>query len=81
MSTLILKKGFGFVFFSLWVASAAQAFPEMVRYGYVNCTSCHVSLSGGGLLTDYGREIAREKLAMFKSSDEKSKEQLHQSGR
>ena len=28
------------------------------------------------MLNDYGREIAREKLAMFKSDDEKSKEQL-----
>ncbi len=61
-------------FFTLIQTNLAHAFPEMVRYGYVNCTSCHVSLSGGGLLNEYGREIAREKLAMFKSKDEKSPE-------
>ena len=61
----------GILFFS----HPAHAFPEMVRYGYVNCNSCHVSLTGGGLLNDYGREISREKLALFKSSDEKSTEQ------
>jgi hypothetical protein len=52
------------------------AFPEMIRYGYVNCGSCHISQTGGGLLNDYGREIVREKLALFKSKDEKSKEHL-----
>ncbi len=56
--------------------SSAQAYPEMVRYGYVNCNACHISLTGGGLLNDYGREISREKLAIWKSSDEKSKEHL-----
>jgi hypothetical protein len=55
---------------------SAHAFPEMVRYGYVNCNSCHISLTGAGLLNDYGREIAREKLAIWKSDDENSREQL-----
>lgn len=59
-----------------FLPSLAHAFPEMVRYGYVNCNSCHISLTGGGLLNDYGREISREKLALFKSADEKSEEQL-----
>jgi len=64
------------VFLSVFLPHAVHAFPEMVRYGYVNCNSCHVSLTGAGVLNDYGREIAREKLALFKSDDEKSKEQL-----
>ena len=55
--------------------SDAHAFPEMVRSGYVNCNTCHVSLNGGGLLNDYGRAIIREELAIWKSSDEKSREQ------
>jgi hypothetical protein len=42
----------------------AHAFPEMARYGYVNCTSCHVSPSGAGVLTLYGRQIASDALSM-----------------
>ena len=60
---------------NVFFLNSAHAFPEMVRYGYVNCNSCHISLTGAGLLNDYGREISREKLALFKSSDEKSTEQ------
>lgn len=48
----------------------AQAFPEMIRLGYVNCTSCHVSPSGGGLLTDYGRSISAEALSHWMSPRE-----------
>jgi hypothetical protein len=62
-------------FANLLCENQAFAYPEMVRYGYVNCNSCHVSLTGAGVLNDYGREIAREKLALFKSDDENAKEQ------
>lgn len=44
---------------------SAQAFPEMVRKGYQSCISCHVSPSGGGVLTDYGREISKDVLATW----------------
>ena len=54
----------------------AFSFPEMIRYGYVNCSSCHISPNGGGILNDYGRALSREELAMWKSGDEKSKEPL-----
>ena len=37
----------------------------MVRHGYVNCTSCHVSPSGGGVLTQYGRELSRAILSKW----------------
>lgn len=43
----------------------AWAYPEMVRHGYVNCTACHVSPSGGGILTTYGRELSREVLSIW----------------
>jgi hypothetical protein len=36
------------------------AFPEMIRHNYVNCTSCHWSPTGGGLLTPYGRTLSGE---------------------
>lgn len=44
------------------LASRAGAFPEMVRFGYVNCITCHVSPSGGGVLTGYGRKVSGEAL-------------------
>lgn len=33
------------------------ALPTMIRLGYPNCASCHVSPQGGGTLNDYGRSI------------------------
>jgi hypothetical protein len=50
------------------------AFPEMIRHGYSNCTTCHVSQTGGGVLTVYGRELSRELLSVWKNSSDKSKE-------
>jgi hypothetical protein len=41
----------------------ANAFPELIRHGYVNCTTCHVSPSGGGILTAYGRGLSKEVLS------------------
>ena len=38
------------------------AFPEAVRFGYNNCQACHVSPSGAGLLTGYGRNLSSEVL-------------------
>lgn len=43
----------------------AQAFPELVRHGYAQCTACHVSPSGGGALTSYGRQLAAEILSTW----------------
>lgn len=40
-------------------ATAAQAYPWMIRDGYTNCSSCHVDPSGWGLLTAYGRAQAQ----------------------
>lgn len=55
-----------FLLFSL----NAYAFPEMVRHHYVNCNSCHVSPSGGGLLNMYGRGMASEILSTWGSERE-----------
>lgn len=46
-------------------SSFAYSYPEMVRHGYVSCTACHVSPSGGGVLTPYGRELSREVLSTW----------------
>jgi len=48
----------------------AYAFPEMVRYNYINCTTCHVSVTGGGVLTPYGRSLSAEALSSFGSENE-----------
>lgn len=36
----------------------------MVRYGYGNCATCHVSPAGGGLVTNYGNSLSAEILSM-----------------
>jgi hypothetical protein len=56
-----------------WIVlcSKAEAFPELTRYGYANCRSCHVSPSGGGLTTNYGSAIAAEVLTSFDEPEKK----------
>jgi hypothetical protein len=39
------------------VARSAMALPTMIRLGYPNCSSCHISPQGAGLLNLYGRGI------------------------
>jgi hypothetical protein len=50
----------------------AQAFPENIRHGYVNCTSCHVSPTGGGTLTPYGRSLAAEVVSKWSYKGEEN---------
>jgi hypothetical protein len=43
-----------------WLAFSVQpalALPTMIRLAYPNCSSCHISPQGGGLLNPYGRGI------------------------
>ena len=45
----------------LQTCNQAHAYPTTVREGYAGkCASCHVSPSGGGVLTEYGRAFADE---------------------
>jgi hypothetical protein len=53
----------------LWM-NFVWAFPEMIRHGYTQCTACHVSPSGGGILTQYGRQLASELLSTWSYTDE-----------
>ena len=48
----------------------AHAFPEMIRFGYNNCTICHVSPAGGGLLTSYGRSLSAEVLSTWGNEED-----------
>lgn len=59
---LLLKTVFPMLMF-LIVGTKTMAFPEMVKHNYPHCSSCHLSPSGGGVLTEYGREISEELLS------------------
>ncbi len=49
----------------LFASISAHAFPEMIRHHYVNCSACHVSVNGGGVLNAYGRTISSEVLSSW----------------
>ncbi len=59
---MLLREKFQFHFFLVVLLAAvapnAHAFTEFVRHGYVNCIACHVSPSGSGVLTPYGRQLS-----------------------
>lgn len=52
------------------LASSAWAFPELVRHGYATCNACHVSPTGGGVLTAYGRSLSAELLSTWSAKGE-----------
>lgn len=56
--------------FSLFIINSAMAFPEMLRHHYINCSACHVSNSGGGVLNAYGRSISSELLSTWGTQKE-----------
>ncbi len=60
------------LFFVLLILSAPQvfAYPELVKHGYPNCMACHVSPSGGGALTEYGRALSKELLSTWGTEKE-----------
>lgn len=49
---------------------AVEAYPRMVRHGYSQCMACHVSPTGGGVLTAYGRSMSKEVLSTWSSEGE-----------
>jgi len=56
----------------LLIGGNAHAFPEMIRHNYINCTTCHVAPSGGGLLTPYGRSLSKELLSTWSYQGEEN---------
>jgi hypothetical protein len=50
----------------------SHALPTMIRLGYPNCASCHISPQGAGLLNAYGRGI--DEAQSFKGGDYKPSE-------
>ena len=61
-----------FVIYFLVSIPAGFAVPEVARYGHNSCTSCHVSPSGAGVLTNYGRMFSAEKLSTWSVSGEEN---------
>ena len=51
--------------FSFLLSPNAFAFVENITHGYVNCTACHVSPAGGGLLNEYGRSLSSELMSTW----------------
>ena len=45
---------------SIYLSPIAAAFPSNIRFGYNSCSACHVDVTGGGLLTPYGRMASGE---------------------
>lgn len=43
----------------------AVGFAQMTSHGYASCVACHVSPSGGGILSAYGRSLSRELLSTW----------------
>jgi hypothetical protein len=58
------------VFSVLNIAMKVWGFPDTLRHGYVNCTTCHVSYSGGGLLNSYGRSLSNELMSTWSANGE-----------
>mgnify|MGYP000483535782 CR=1 FL=1 len=48
------------LFYACLRSAPALASPEMTAHGYNSCNSCHMSPTGGGALTAYGKGVAAE---------------------
>ncbi|PIQ57050.1 MAG: hypothetical protein COW01_02960 [Bdellovibrionales bacterium CG12_big_fil_rev_8_21_14_0_65_38_15] len=53
----------------LLLPNLSHAYVENVTHGYVNCMACHISQSGGGVLSDYGRSLSKELMSTWKGWD------------
>ncbi|WP_142409788.1 hypothetical protein [Bacteriovorax stolpii] len=58
------------VFILILILPKAYSYSELSRHGYVNCTTCHLSPSGGSLLTPYGRELSKAALSTWGTKSE-----------
>ena len=59
-----------FLFVLIAIVPRAYGFPETIREGYFNCGACHKSVNGGGLLTQYGRELSEDFMSTWSKEGE-----------
>ena len=60
MGTIARRTAVGGLLVALFVLAAPRpgaAYPNMIRLGYTQCSACHVSPQGGGVLNLYGKGI------------------------
>lgn len=50
-------------------STVTSAFPELISHGYTSCVSCHVSPTGGGIVTPYGRALSDEAISIWSGSE------------
>ena len=55
---------------SIFLSTLALAFPSNIRFGYNSCSACHVDVTGGGLLTPYGRMASGEIMSTWSGKGE-----------
>lgn len=60
------------LFIIMMSSQIALSYPENVRHGYTNCTSCHVSPTGGGALNSYGRSFSAEMMSTWAKEKEEN---------
>lgn len=56
----------------IFLSESANAYPDMIKHDYVNCNTCHVSPTGGGAMTPYGRSMSHELLSAWGTEREAS---------
>jgi hypothetical protein len=60
------------IFGCLIASNSSFGFPANSRYGYSNCQTCHVSPTGGGVVTKYGKMTSEEFMSTWAYEGEAS---------
>jgi hypothetical protein len=64
MTRSVFVSGLVIMVASCWLAPGASAEPAFLSRQYTRCASCHISPTGGGLLSAYGRSLSSRELSV-----------------